>query len=157
MFTDQRNELLRSYEKCNRVNKPEQAKNDKACQPVGISAHEKFSKKILRIHRKDAAQRPTSGVHVEQNPDEWHLAIGTDREPTAIENPRKAKSKTILPGRRIELPTNPECFRGCSNAVNSRLRAWDSSFALMSSRFLELLQELELPSWRRFRANRPVA
>src|SRR5205823_10782262 len=62
MFTDQRNELLRSYEKCNRVNKPEQAKNDKACQPVGISAREKFSKKILRIHRKDAAQRPTSDV-----------------------------------------------------------------------------------------------
>src|SRR5438046_10075504 len=62
MFTDQRNELLRSYEKCDRVNEPDQTKNDKACQPIGISAREKFSKKILRIHRKDAAQRPTSGV-----------------------------------------------------------------------------------------------
>jgi len=27
----------------------------------------------------------------------------------------------------------------------------------MSAQFLELLQELELPSWRRFRANRRVA
>src|SRR6266480_879011 len=69
----------------------------------------------------------------------------------------RQKSKTILPGGRIELPTNPECFRGCSDAVNGRLRSWDSSFALMSAQFLELLQELELPSWRRFRANRRVA
>src|SRR5438477_2342955 len=62
MFTDQRNELLRSYEKCNRVNKPEQAKNDKACQPIGISAPKKVSEKTLLIHRKDAAQRPTANI-----------------------------------------------------------------------------------------------
>src|SRR6266513_336714 len=85
MFTDQRKELLRSYEKCDRVNEPDQTKNDKACQPIGISAREKFSKKIFRIHRKDAAQRPASNV--EQNPDKWHLPIGKHREPTATGNP----------------------------------------------------------------------
>src|SRR5206468_3628 len=107
MFTDQRNELLRSYEKCNRVNKPEQAKNDKACQPVGISAHEKFSKKILRIHRKDAAQRPTSGVQRRTKsgrmaPCDWD----TPRANCNRKSPRKAKSKRILPGGRIGPPPN---------------------------------------------------
>src|ERR1051326_1604142 len=34
---------------------------------------------------------------------------------------------------RIELPTNPECFRGCSIAVNGKSPAWDSSFASKSA------------------------
>ena len=35
-----------------------------------------------------------------------------------------------MPGGRVELPTNPECFRGCSTAASDRLLASDSSFAL---------------------------
>src|SRR5207247_10157127 len=102
MFTDQRNELLRSYKKCDRVNEPDQTKNDKACQPIGISAREKFSKKIFRIHRKDAAQRPTSGVHRrtksgQMAPSYWE----TPRASRNRKSPRKAKSKRILPGGRI--------------------------------------------------------
>src|SRR5947208_8263749 len=94
MFTDQRKELLRSYEKCDRVNEPDQTKNDKACQPIGISAREKFSKKIFRIHRKDAAQRPTSGVQRrtksgQMAPSDWE----TPRANCNRKSPRKAKSK----------------------------------------------------------------
>jgi hypothetical protein len=57
MLTDQRNELLRSYEKCNRVNKPEQPQNDKPRQPIRISAREKLSEKIAVIHPVSCAKK----------------------------------------------------------------------------------------------------
>src|SRR5439155_533992 len=115
MFTDQRKELLRSYEKCDRVNEPDQTKNDKACQPIGISAREKFSKKIFRIHRKDAAQRPTSGVQRrtksgQMASSEWE----TPRANFHRNYPREAKTTRSLPEE--SFPTNPECVRGCSTA-----------------------------------------
>src|SRR6266581_8918040 len=34
-----------------------------------------------------------------------------------------------VPGGRVELPTNPECFRGCSSVANNKSRALDSSFS----------------------------
>src|SRR5438552_18940109 len=111
MFTDQRNELLRSYEKCNRVNKPEQAKNDKACQPIGISAPKKVSEKTLLIHRKDAAQRPTANIQRRIN---FGLTTISDRRPCelrAIGNIRTTKNLK----------------RSCQGGeLNSRPRAYES-------------------------------
>lgn len=52
---------------------------------------------------------------------------------------------------RIELPTNPESFRGCSIVANNRSRAWGfpsvSRFAPTSGP----RQACSLPSWRQFR------
>jgi hypothetical protein len=40
-----------------------------------------------------------------------------------------------MPRGRVELPTHPESFRGCSTAVNDRSRAADFSSVLMFVRF----------------------
>src|SRR5437762_1784176 len=128
-----------------------------------VSANRNFrARKVFRENSPHSSQRRSATSNV-RRPTSNKIRTMT---PSDLDRPRanchrksseRQKSKTILPGGRIELPTNPECFRGCSDAVNGRLRSWDSSFALMSAQFLELLQELELPSWRRFRANRRVA
>jgi hypothetical protein len=105
MFTDQRNELLRSYEKCNRVNKPEQAKNDEAGQPIRISAREKFSEKIAVIHpglvREENVQRSMPNAQ-------------------SIRRPKSETRNEKYAKRRIEFPTNPESFRGCSISANDK-------------------------------------
>src|SRR6266480_288247 len=128
-----------------------------------VSANRNFrARKVFQENSPDSSQRRSATSNVRRPTSNKIRTNGTFRlGNTASQLPseilRKAKSKTILPEGRIEVPTNPECFRGCSTAVNGRLRVWDSSFALMSAQFLELLQELELPSWRRSRANRRVA
>ena len=40
-----------------------------------------------------------------------------------------------MPGGRVELPTNPESFRGCSTAANSRWQERDSSSVSAPARF----------------------
>jgi hypothetical protein len=55
MLADQRNELLRRNQKRDRINETEQAKNNKARQPVGIAARHNLLKEIIAIiHRRTA-------------------------------------------------------------------------------------------------------
>src|SRR5260370_21647389 len=56
-----------------------------------------------------------------------------------IERPKE------MPGGRIELATNPECFRGCSTASNGKSLAADSSSPLTCVRSCELRLALRLP------------
>ena len=64
MFADQRHELVDRNQKCDRIDESEQAQNNKARQPVVISAVEEFSNEFVAgIH--DAAenvQRSTFNV-----------------------------------------------------------------------------------------------
>ena len=54
MFADERNELLGCNQECNRVNETEHPQNEKAGQPVIISAGENFSEEFfVRPHPTD--------------------------------------------------------------------------------------------------------
>jgi hypothetical protein len=53
-------------------------------------------------------------------------------------------SNQDVPGGRVELPTNPECFRGCSIAASNKSRAQDFSFALRRVQSDALRQESRL-------------
>src|SRR5438876_12408456 len=59
MRADKWHQLLRRNEKCNRINETEQAKNNKARQPVRISAGEKpFDNAFVISHVATCWQRP---------------------------------------------------------------------------------------------------
>jgi hypothetical protein len=65
VLPDQRNELLRGNQERNRVNKTEQPQNNKARQPVRISASEKLSKDI--IHQGVFSDRMNRISMIEEN------------------------------------------------------------------------------------------
>ena len=60
MLTDQRHELLRSDEKRDCINKTEEAQNNKARQPIGISVAEKFLEKIAGIDPASCAKKTSN-------------------------------------------------------------------------------------------------
>ena len=68
---------------------------------------------------------------------------------------RNPQSK--LPGGRVELPTNPESFRGCSTAATDKLLIWHFSSALRTAQSFERRQALPLPSLRQSRVCRQFA
>jgi hypothetical protein len=49
-----------------------------------------------------------------------------------------------MPGRRVELPINPERFRGCSTPANNKWRGPDSSSVSVLARFCAPLPTLLL-------------
>jgi hypothetical protein len=65
-----------------------------------------------------------------------------------IHNPKSAIQNRRARGR-IELPTNPECSRGCSTAANGKLRVVDSFSPSSFSRYSGLLLKLRLLYLRR--------
>jgi len=54
-----------------------------------------------------------------------------------------------VPGGRVELPTNPESFRGCSTAEDGKSRGLDFSFALEYAPVCARLRRKGLLFWRR--------
>src|SRR5262249_22220874 len=92
MLANQRNELVGCDQKCDCVDKPQQAQDDKSRQPVGISQREKTLKCILVIHL--SAGQQTSNV---EHP--ITLAIGN----------RKSKIKRLPGGESNSRPT-PKSF-----------------------------------------------
>ena len=119
MLAHQGDELLGGNEKRNRINETQQSQNNKSRQPIGVSACEKLVEDAFVIHGIDIGERVPQRFNAQHR----------------LFNQRAIRNSGIrLPAREriakggIELPTNPECFRGCSTAASDRLLASDSSF-----------------------------
>jgi hypothetical protein len=113
--------LLCCYQKCDRINEPEQPQNDETRQPVRISACEKFVQKILVIH--GGANRRKRRTLTIERPTSNQLQIGD----------------IDCSGGESNSLTNPENFRGCSTAAKSEWQDGDSFSLLGIARCLALV------------------
>src|SRR6188472_2325606 len=81
MFPDQRNQLLCSDKKSDRINKPKQPQNDESGEPIRIAAREKPSEEFfIRHHERDGGLLKTDAFE-----DRGKTRIGAHLIPSRID------------------------------------------------------------------------